>query len=56
MELVGKEENVFIMKDEQNIEEKLKCKDELKADVISSIGESIIVKIVNGTIVEIKNK
>ena len=56
MELVGKENDVFIMKDEQDIEQKLKCKDELKSDVISSIGESIIVKIVKGTIVEIKKK
>ena len=56
MELVGKENDIFIMKDEQNIEEKLKCKDELKSDLISSIGESIIVKIIKGTIVEVKNK
>lgn len=52
MKLVGKEEDLLIFKDQVGNEDKLRCSEDCKKEVISSVGKLIIVKILNGTIIK----
>ena len=54
MKLVGKEEDLLIFKDKEGNEDKLRCSEDCKKEVISSVGKLITVKILNGTIIKIE--
>ena len=54
MKLVGKEEDLLIFKDKEGNEDKLRCSEDCKKEVISSVGKLITAKIVNGTIIKIE--
>ena len=54
MKLVGKEEDLLIFKDQVGNEDKVRCLEDCKKEVISSVGKFIRIKILNGTIIKIE--
>ena len=54
MKLVGKEDNLLIFKDEIGDEEKLRCAEECKKEVLCSVGKVVTLKIVSGTIIKVE--
>ena len=54
MKLVGKEDNLLIFKDEMGDEDKFRCAEECKKEVLSSVGKVVTLKIVSGTIINVE--
>ena len=54
MKLVGKEDNLLIFKDEIGDEEKFRCAEECKKEVLGSVGKVVTLKIVSGTIIKVE--